>query len=415
MTISPFRPWPLVDPADVAALPRPEHPAVLFHTTSRFGHGHTARSLRIARELVRQARCDAFVVAPDADLDGGGLAGVHRLSFPRAVPLDQPDWGQHPILIGAEGEAVPAAELPARWSALLAALGRHLRPRAVLIDQFPMSVARNVAECVEMLSFLRQESPQTLRCAGFRGVQRYRKPPEEEAAIVRLLEEYIDVLFVHVDERERDGLLREHRFLAALESRLAFTGYVAPPPCSGEAEPRRALATFGSGIDAYPKLRLACEGFLHFAARHPGWRLDVVTGDRFPEAARRDIDARYGAAPGVTITDFVPGLAERLGRYALVLAMGGYATCVELYQSGARSIVIPRDEPRDNEQVGEARKFVAYGAIDRVLDAAATTPADLAQAIEDVLASPRRERVPIDVNGAAATAAILAKAVVGGA
>lgn len=401
----------------MAALPRPRpgHPAVLFHTTSNFGHGHTARLLRIARELVRQVPCEVFVVAPHADLDGPGSGGVHHLSLPRAVPLDQPDWGKRPATVGVEGGVVPAAELPARCSTLLVALARHLQPRAVLIDQFPMSVIKNVAECVEMLSALRREAPRTLRCAGFRGVQRHPKAPEEEAAIVRLIEEYVDVVLVHVDEREREDLLREHRFLAALEPRLAFTGYVAPPACPGEAEPRRALATFGSGIDAYLKLRLACDGFLHFAARHPGWRLDVVTGDRFPEAARRDIDARYGAAAGVTITDFVPGLAERLSRYALVLAMGGYATCVELYQAGTRSIVMPRDEPMDREQVGQARKFWAYGAIDRVLDAAAITPADLAQAMEEVLASPRRTRVPLDAGGAAASAAILAKALGDGA
>lgn len=408
--MSPPPPRPLLNDADVAALPRPARPAVLFHTTSRYGHGHTVRLLRIASALVRQAPCEAFVVAPQAALTGGVGDGVHHLSLPPEVPLDQPDWGRRPVAVAAEGGIIPAADRPDRRSTLLAGLARHLRPRAVLIDQFPMFVVRNVAECVEALSVLRREVPGVLRCAGFRGVQRYRKSAEEEAAIVRLIEEYIDLVLVHVDEREREDLLREHRFLAAVEPRLRFTGYVAPPSCPAPPEPRRALATFGSGIDAYGKLRLACDGFLAFAARHPGWRLDVVTGDRFPEAARRDVDARYGAAAAISITRFVPGLAQHLGRYALVLAMGGYATCVELYQAGVRSIVLPRDEPTDSEQVGEARKFAAYGAIDRVLDAASTTPAALAEAMKAVLASPRPARVPIDVGGAAASAAILAAA-----
>jgi predicted glycosyltransferase len=222
-------------------------------------------------------------------------------------------------------------------------------------------------------------------------------------------------VFVYVDERERDDCLRTLPFLRPIEAKLRFVGYVGSrrpgPRATGRAEPTaarwRILATFGSGINAGARARLGCEAFVILAAARPGGSLDVVTGGQLPEPVYRQLVERFAAVDAIRFTRFVPSLAARLDGYDLVLAMGGYNACVELYESSARGIVFPRNSPLDHEQGVQALKFKEYGGVDHVVDLGTTTPAALARLMQESLDSPPTPRTPIDVGGAARTVDIL--------
>jgi predicted glycosyltransferase len=106
---------------------------------------------------------------------------------------------------------------------------------------------------------------------------------------------------------------------------------------------------------------------------------------------------------------FAPGLARRLNEYRLVMSMAGYNACTELYQASTRSIVLPRISPGFLEQLDQARKFQAFGAIDHIVDADSTSASSLADQMERALATPPSPRRPLDLGGAEATARTIAQ------
>lgn len=406
------------DLADVARIPAPRRPGFFFVTYATVGYGHIVRSYRIARELAERAAVDAWIIScqPEFSFEEE-RPGVYRVDLPGAVlahPEELPEAPPGPDRLAAPVPGMSLAGLSAHKSRLLLGLVRRLAPLGILIDNFPFSVVpgRAAAECAEALAYLRESVPGAIRAAGFRGVLAGSYGPREDRAAARLLERYVDLVLVYVEESEREEVLGRHPFLCGVESRTHFVGYVGPRPGAGPpgeaGPPARILAVFGGGLDAYRKIRLTCDAFLVFARDHPGHVLDVVTGGRLPEPGYREIEREYGRPETIRVRRFVPGLAQLLPRYDLVVSMGGYNACVELYQSATRSIVLPRISGADQEQLVEARKFQARGGIDRIVDSRVTSPAALAEVMATALAAPPAIRKPLDVAGAAATAALLA-------
>ena len=404
----------VTDPADVLRVPVPTRPPALFVVFTSFGYGHLMRSHRIARELVARAPVDAYVIGCHPSFSFGDGAAVHEIDLPAPVVIEKEALSELPAPPELQGltPSMSMPELSALKSQLLLALARRLRPRAIVIDSFPFAQTpgRDAAECVETLAYLGAHSPGTLRCAGFRGVESLTRDAIQGTTCRRLIEQHLDLLFVYMDPREREGFFSAYPFLRPIAAKTRFVGYVAPPPAARRAEPRRGtrlLATFGAGVDSYRKVRLACDAFAILAAARPELTLDVVTGARLGEAHYRALSGDYGQLSGLHLATFAPGLAARFDEYDLVIGMGGYNTCVELYCADTRGIVLPRVSPTNQEQRHEALKFQAYGGIDHVIDSSATSPEGLARLIVRTLGAPPAIRAPLDIGGASATAEIV--------
>jgi predicted glycosyltransferase len=404
----------VTEPGDVAAIPRPVRPTALFGIFTVVGYGHLARCHRLAGAFRARTGLDTYVFGahPPFSL---GAPGVDEIDLPDALLRDSPDPpGDLPAPEQLQGLTpdMSLRELIAHKGRLLLALVEHLRPRAIVVDHFAFSTTlERSIECEPALACLRDAVPETLRCAGFRGESTMLGGAAVFEARRRLVEDYLDLVLVYVDSRERRAFFEAHPFLRPVESKVRFVGYVGPPPvrpAPRDGRGTRILATFGSGIDAYGTIRLVCDAFRRHAVARADATLEVVTGGGLPEAALRELAAAYRDAPRLRIARVLPALADRLPAYDLVVSRAGYNACVELYGAGTRSIVLPRTSlTRPAEQVHEARKFDRYGAIDRLVSVPATSPAELAGLIEEVLAAPPRERVPLDLGGARATAALL--------
>ena len=401
---------------DVARIPRPARPAILFCIFTSFGYGHLSRLHRVARALLTRVSVDAYVIGcqPGFTL-GGPVDGLHEVDLPAPTFATAAPLRELPALADQRGltHEMSAEALSVHKSRLLLALVRRLQPVAIAIDSFPFAAApgRDAAECEESLAYLATHAPETLRCAGFRGIASVALDAGGRDECRRLVETYLDLLLLYVDGRERDEFFDAHPHLRSIAARTRFVGYVAPQPGPRIGAPgttgTRVLATFGAGVDGYDKVRLACDAALLLAARRPDATLDVVTGGRLPEALWNRLVADYGRHGAIRLARFVPDLAESLGQYDLVIAMGGYNTCVELYGAGTRAIALPRVSATNREQWEEARKFQRYGGIDHVLDSAATSPAALAALMTDMLAAPPATRLPLAMCGADTAAAIL--------
>jgi len=394
--------------ADVAALPRPPRPTFFFFTFSTYGYGHVSRCHKIARGFVARTAFDAHVISSHPDFETGvDDPHIHMIGLPPFVFSGSEPPSDYPSSIAGMPAAVVEGDLLHHKSRLLLAMARRFRPRGILIDHFPFPPQKASAECEHTLAFLRRESPSTLRCAGFRGVIPRAYGCDDQRYIARLLQEYVDLLLIYIDESEREDFLAGYPFLASLETRMRFVGYVCPPRDAQRVQLGTMLATFGGGIDAYRKIHFVCEAFLTFVERNPGYSLQVVTGTRLPDVGYREIVRRYEGRNGMAVMRFLPGLGARLGRFDLVLTMGGYNALTELYQSSARSIIMPRISDHHDEQLVQAQKFRRHGVVGPVVDTDATTPEAFARLMEEVLGAPRPVSRPLTDQGARVVADVL--------
>jgi predicted glycosyltransferase len=251
MALEPARRHHLNDVADVARIPRPRRPAVLFFAYPSFAYGHVARCHKIARALVRTASVDAYVVSSYPDYSTGAHEeAVHEVFLPAfGLAAADPPPERLPIPDPVSPLAgVPVSELSAHRAALLRVLVGHLAPRGLHCKGFPfIRPDKAIAECGPALTFLAAESPATLRSAGFNGVPTALYAQDEHRArlIERTLRDAVDILFVYVGEAERADVLRQCPPLAAVEERLRFVGYVGGAPPGPASDQPRILAMFG--------------------------------------------------------------------------------------------------------------------------------------------------------------------------
>jgi predicted glycosyltransferase len=400
--------------SEVAMIPPPRRRAVLLFGHAGFAYGHVSRCRKIAQRLVEQFPLDAYVVSscPEYEPEEEHEA-IHEVLLP-PFRIGSPDSlpERLPIPNRASSLAhVPVDQLSAHRGRLLLALATHIEPHAVLLEGFPfIRPLQAVEECGPTLAYLSQHSPRTLRCAGFNGVATSLWMGEHASLVERTLREQLDRLFVYVDPAERTGLLERSPWLQTIAAKVHVTGYVVGAPPEKADAPLQILATFGSGVDAFRKIVLVVEAFFAFVASEPGFSLHLVTGGQLTDRGYREIARLVDGRADVRLSRVVPGLARRLNHYRLVISMGGYNACTELYQASTRGLVLPRFAPDFGEQMEQARKFQKAGAIEHLVDAEATSPGSLAALMTRTLTMPPSPRLPIDIGGAEAAARSLAGA-----
>ena len=408
------RGFSLNEVSEVAMIPPPRRRAVLLFAHAGFAYGHISRCRKIARRLVEQFSLDAYVVSscPEYAPDERHEA-IHEVVLP-PFRIASPDFlpDRLPIPDRASSLAhVPVNQLSAHRGRLLLALATRIEPHALLLEGFPfIRPLQAVEECGPTLAYLSQHSPRTLRCAGFNGVATSLWMGEHASLVARVLDEQLDRLFVYVDPAERRELFERSPWLQTIATKVQVTGYVVGAPPEKADASCQILATFGSGVDAFRKIVLVVEAFFAFAASQPGFCLDLVTGGQLPDRGYRAIARLVDGRGDVRLSRVVPGLARRLNHYRLVISMGGYNACTELYQASTRGLVLPRFAPDFGEQLEQARKFREAGAIEGIVDAETTSPGSLAEIMTRTLGRPPSPRLPIDIGGAETAARQLAGA-----
>lgn len=275
------------DVFEVAGLPPPRRPAVLFFGHAGFAYGHISRCHKVARRLVDEFPFDAYVVSSCPEYDPGEQhAAIHEVLLP-GFRLGSPDLLPERLPIPDRVSSlphVPTDALSAHRGRLLQALAVHLRPRAVLLEGFPfVRPLQAVEECGPTLAYLSERSPGTVRCAGFNGVPTSLWMEEHASLIERLLEERLDHLFAYIDPSERARLFDRCPSLEKIAPKVGVMGYVVGTPPRAAEPQAQILATFGGGVDAFRKIALVVDAFIEFSARRPGFALHVVTGGQLPD------------------------------------------------------------------------------------------------------------------------------------
>jgi pimeloyl-ACP methyl ester carboxylesterase/predicted glycosyltransferase len=154
----------------------------------------------------------------------------------------------------------------------------------------------------------------------------------------------------------------------------------------------------GSGVGTH-LIRRILQAYPLVREKLPDLRMVLIAGPRIDPASLK-------APAGVDVRAFVPDLDRHLAACDLALVQGGLTTCMELTAAGTPFLYFPlRNHFEQNFHV--AHRLDRYGA-GRRMDYATSTPEVIATAITEALQRPPSAFRPVDANGAARAARMLA-------
>ena len=173
-----------------------------------------------------------------------------------------------------------------------------------------------------------------------------------------------------------------------------FTGYIPrmiPTARKAKRKHKQVVVTIGGGGDGYTVLdtylrMLETNGTVDFKTL-------MITGP-FLSPERLDELADRARALKVQIKPFVRNMEKRMAKADLVVSMGGYNTMCEILSLKKPALIIPRDNPRQ-EQLLRAEAFKKRGLCDYI-EWGRVTPETMREKINALLADPAPYTAELD-------------------
>jgi predicted glycosyltransferase len=367
-------------------------PSILIHVQHLLGTGHLRRMVALAAALVARG---ARVTLVSGGMPVPGLALPTGLVFVQLPPARVGD-ARFDTLRDAAGQPVDAAWREGRCARLRDAF-ETATPDLLLVEHFPFGRRLLEFELLPLLAAARDRATPPLRVAAVRDVLVTRPDPARRAAMVARAQALFDrVLFL--GDPALVALTDSLPEAAALGDRLVACGYVAAPPgrsAPGDDGLDEIVVSAGGGGVGGRLLACALAARPLAAARRYRWR--ILTAGTDLAAAR---------APGLVVEPNRPDFPALLRRARLSVSQAGYNTVVDVLAAGARALLVPFAENRENEQSQRAAALAARGRA-AVLAETELHPVMLARAIDLAAAAPQPGAHAIRLDGAARGAEML--------
>jgi len=291
-----------------------------------------------------------------------------------------------------------------------------VQPAILITELFPFGRRQLASEIVPMIEAARALPRPALIAASVRDI--LVEPPKEERRHEMLdrARRYYDLVMVHGDPA-LVPFERTFPLMAEVADLVRYTGYVVdrnrnhtPPPGRDARDGTgEVLVSAGGGAVSEALFRAAIAARAgsgpDLSARH--WRL--LVGWNLDDAILTELRATAQAADihGFTVERARPDFVAMLGRAALSISQAGYNTLLEVVENRVPAVVVPYAGGLETEQ-GLRAGLVAEQGLIEVVDEAGLTAAALADAAARA-AAPRDRRWPaIDMDGATASADLLA-------
>ncbi len=384
-------------------------PTVLHYCQHSVGLGHLVRSLSVAGALARSFR----VVLVSGGAVPSEIEAPEGVEL-RALPPVGSGNGAGSGLVSLE-PGVDLGEAFRRRQEILLGLLDELEPVALLIEMFPLGRRKFAGELLPLLEAARAlRSPPVIACS-VRDILVANGPEQQsrDDEATRRLNQYFDVVIVHADPRliKLDETFRPS---TVITSPVLYSGFVVPTGERPSRTPRvsnsppEVLVSAGGGMVGATLLRTAAEAHrLHLAAI--GITTRIVTGPFLPAEDALALHAVAAHCPGLKVERFVPDLCAAMTRASASVSQCGYNTALDVVRAGVPALVVPYDAGRETEQTERASRLAALSLM-RVLPTRNLSPARLAYEIVQLFSSAPTE-VQLDLNGAEATAEIVARLV----
>jgi UDP-N-acetylglucosamine--N-acetylmuramyl-(pentapeptide) pyrophosphoryl-undecaprenol N-acetylglucosamine transferase len=197
----------------------------------------------------------------------------------------------------------------------------------------------------------------------------------------RILGKLVRVVFGAFEAARRSFPSRKYRLVGNPVRR----GIREKLQASGDGAGKKALLVVGGsqGAKAVNELVSAAMQLLANDGHAPALRHQTGAADF--AAMQQKYAALQNNGAAIEVSPFIEDMAAAYRAAALVVARAGASTLAELTALGLPSLLIPFPHAADDHQTVNARELEAAGAA-RLMPQASTTPAELARAIDSLLA-----------------------------
>ncbi len=365
---------------------------VMIVVTHLLGTGHLRRALTLAQAFAGAGH-ETLLASGGMPVDGLTPGAVRLLQLP---PL-RSDGANFTRLLDQDGHPVDTPALDARRDRLCHA-ARAFGPDILITELYPFGRRVLAREFLTLLETARTLPRAPVILSSVRDIL---APPSKPARAVQtedIIGKWYDAVLVHSDPQST-RLNASWPVSAALEPRLAYTGYVTPAaaPHPDRAGAGQILVSAGGGPVGDHLFRCAVRAARLSPDR--SWRL-LVSG--------RDAQARIAAladgGPAV-IQPARPDFRQMLHHAAASVSLCGYNTALDVLQATAPAVFVPFDDGGEVEQTLRARSLTRLPGI-VALSTAELTPQRLRDAVTQVMAVPRRDGPALQFDGAAQTVRI---------
>jgi predicted glycosyltransferase len=376
---------------------------VVLYSHDSYGLGHLRRSVTLGAHIAVQSPHNNILLV-------SGTPRPQAFSLPMGVDLvkipsvTKDDEGEY----RARSLQLPLDEVIALRSRIIEASVSSFTPDVMIVDHVPTGLGNELLPTFERL----RNSPSRPRMIlGLRDViddaARVRVAWDAHGVWETISAEYDDVLVygdVTLTTTATELSLSER-----VRCQVRHVGYVVqdvPQRSVPRSDRPTVVVTVGGGGDGH-RLLGSYGRFLSELGPRAWFRSVVVVGPLLSPQRRAEIEAvLVGSGAPVEILTFTRDHAALLANADAVVAMGGYNTTCEILAADVPALLVPRAKPR-SEQLIRARRLADLSLVEMTtVDELA--PARLLRFIEEATArSHSTAKVPIDLGGAAAVAALI--------
>lgn len=378
-------------------------PKVLFYVQHLLGIGHLARASRVASALV-EGGFSVTMVTGGLPLDGFPAAGIEHVQLEPAVTSGD----GFTKLKDASGNPV-TEEMEASRREQLLAIYRNQRPDIVIIEAFPFGRRQVRFELLPLLAEIEKSEPRPLVLSSVRDILQQNRKSGRDEETADLVNAHFDRVLVHGDP---NFMRLEETFplASAIADKVAYTGLVAPPAPvlqTGKEAEFDVIVSAGGGAVGGALIEAAIGAH---AKLPPIGRWCIITGPNLDANELSRLSAM--ASPDIQIVRFRRDFPSLLAGAKVSISQAGYNTVCDILQARCRAVLIPFAVSGETEQTVRAEKLTALKLAVSVEEEGLSAD-KLASAIEEALALEPAAHIPMRVDGAQQTAAILRELLAG--
>ena len=287
----------------------------------------------------------------------------------------------------------------------------QLKPRVVIVDNFPFNQHRLRGEVLPMIERARNgvygESLVVCTTDSIMVDDSVNSENRSDLA-ADLLEKYFDLVIVQSDPvfARLEEFFKPHN---TLQTPLYHTGFVTPDHPISQVDGRGDTILFSAGDGRYggTLFRTAIDAH-RVLWPVSGMRIKIIAGPRLPEDEYRDLVRRVRAVEGAEITRVVDSLQAEMANARCSVSQCGYHTALDVITTQTPSLFVPCMDSQRSEQIVRAQRLVYWGA-GRLLLPHHLNAASLTNEINQLLhVQPRKIR--FDTNGAANATKLIGRA-----
>ncbi len=369
---------------------------VLLYSHDTYGLGHFRRSALLAASLAAaDSRNNVLIVTGSPRAEAFLLPDrVDVVKLPAATKNALGSYQPRKLGGGLE-------RLVHLRSKLVRAAVEGFAPDVIVVDHSPVGMA---GELRPMLRELERTATRPRLVLGLRDVIDEAERVDADwrrAGVWPDLDRYDDI-FVYGDPRVLTTAV-ELDLASRVDATVLHTGYVAPTmPEPMPSEPF-VLVTPGGGGDGQAMLRRYLDAVELGATA--GIRSVVVTGPLLSASRQAELSVRSERLASVEMIEFSEHMRSLIASAAGVISMAGYNTVVEELAAGTPALLVPRREPRLEQEI-RARRLAPHTALEHCpieqLEAAR-----VARFVSSCVASAPSHPTSLDLTGAATVASLL--------